>query len=135
MGLFTFLSIRGKNKIRVVVDNTPIKVIAFKRSNGDCPFVDWLQEIKDTKMRLSILKRLQRLKVSNLGDYKSLGGNLFELRMEILGGVRIYFTKEGNTVVVLLCAGNKRTQKKDITKARAYMTLYEGGDNAEHYIA
>jgi putative addiction module killer protein len=65
--------------------------------------------------------RLGRIRGGNLGDYKDLGGGLFELRLDFGPGYRIYFTREGRAVIVLLAAGEKQGQERDIRRARDYL--------------
>ena len=63
--------------------------------------------------------RINRIRLGNWGDCKSVGGGVSELRISYGPGYRVYFGKQGNTVVVLLCAGDKRTQTRDIEAAQA----------------
>jgi putative addiction module killer protein len=64
--------------------------------------------------------RIRRLESGLFGDSVALGGGLFELREHIGGGVRVYFGRHGQTVVVLLCGGIKKSQAADIGRARKY---------------
>ncbi|CAA6811451.1 MAG: Unknown protein [uncultured Campylobacterales bacterium] len=73
---------------------------------------------KDIKARISILRRIDRIKNGNFGDYKSISSNLFELRVKVGPGYRIYYTKKEDSIVVLLVGGDKSTQTKDIAKAK-----------------
>ena len=68
---------------------------------------------------------LLRLAMGNFGDHKSLGGGLWELRIDYGPGYRVYFTRCGNMVVILLCGGDKRTQTADINRARKLAEEYE----------
>ncbi len=70
--------------------------------------------LKDRKTQLKISERLRRVSLGNLGDYKSIGEGIFELRIDYGAGYRIYFGQEGNKIILLLCGGDKSTQKKDI---------------------
>jgi putative addiction module killer protein len=62
--------------------------------------------------------RIRRLELGNLGDVKPVGEGVSELRIDYGPGYRIYFVQQGNTVVILLCGGDKRTQNKDIRTAK-----------------
>jgi putative addiction module killer protein len=64
-----------------------------------------------------ILARLEAVKLGNLGDVKTLGGGIRELRVHVGPGYRIYFTQSGRTILLLLCGGDKSTQARDIAKA------------------
>ena len=66
----------------------------------------------------AITQRLFRLERDDAGDARSVGGAVRETRIDYGPGYRVYFTQRGNTLVVLLCAGDKRTQKADIARAR-----------------
>jgi putative addiction module killer protein len=81
------------------------------------PFEKWLHSL-EMPLKNIIDKRLDRVREGNYGDYKSLGGGILELRFH--QGYRIYFTEIGNTVVILLCGGDKSSQEKDIAKAKEY---------------
>lgn len=79
-----------------------------------------METIADEKTRLRIDARLARLRLGNFGDCKSLGGGIYELRIDVGPGFRIYFGRSGHQVVILLCGGDKSTQRADIKRARQY---------------
>ena len=81
-------------------------------------FSSWLSKLKDIKGKVSILRRIDRLKSGNFGDYKSLGENIFELRIQSGPGYRVYYTKEGDEIIILLIAGDKSSQTSDIKKVK-----------------
>jgi putative addiction module killer protein len=81
-------------------------------------FVNWLRALKDTNAVARIVARIRRLELGNLGDVKPVGEGVSELRIDYGPGYRIYFVQQGNTVVILLCGGDKRTQNKDIRTAK-----------------
>lgn len=68
--------------------------------------------------------RLNRIRLGNFGDCKSVGGGVEEMRIDLGPGYRIYYGREGSLVVVLLCGGNKRTQAKDIVRAQKHWKEY-----------
>ena len=80
-------------------------------------FDDWLSSIKDKKTRYRLDARFDRILEGRFGDYKSIATNLYELRCFFAGGLRIYFTIHEETVVILMCAGNKASQSRDIKRA------------------
>lgn len=80
-------------------------------------FSKWLLKLKDTKGKVSILRRIDRMKLGNFGDYKSVGNNISELRITIGPGYRVYYTQKGDEIIILLIAGDKSTQSDDIKKA------------------
>ena len=81
-------------------------------------FSKWLTKLKDIQAKVSILRRIERVKEGNLGDYKSVGTDVSELRITTGPGYRIYYTKRDDEIVILLVGGNKSTQSKDIQKAK-----------------
>lgn len=81
-------------------------------------FARWLGRLKDGEARARITVRVFRLASGNPGDVRPVGGGLSELRIDCGPGYRVYFMRRGETLVVLLCGGDKRTQDKDIAAAR-----------------
>ena len=92
---------------------------------GADPFHSWLDRLKDLKARVAILRRVDRLLADNFGDHKYLKESVWELRIDVGPGYRVYYGKHGKTLVLLLCAGSKRTQAPDIAKAVGYWAEYE----------
>ena len=78
----------------------------------------WFSKIKDKGLKIIILARIEKIKLGNFGDYKNIGGGVFELRFMSHGGIRIYYTFKNNIIVLLLNGGNKSSQKRDIEKAK-----------------
>ena len=81
-------------------------------------FSKWLLKLKDTKAKVAILRRIQRVQEGNFGDYKSVSSEISELRITTGPGYRVYYTKRNEEIVILLIAGDKSTQSEDILKAK-----------------
>jgi len=80
-------------------------------------FVDWLDDLKDKKAQIRIVARLRQVEVGNFGDWQSVEGEVSEMRVHYGPGYRLYFVRRGRVIVVLLHAGDKSTQKRDIRRA------------------
>jgi len=91
-------------------------------------FDKWLVGLKDKTVVNRIMARIYRMEQGNLGDMKTVCQNLFEMRFFFGSGYRVYYTINGDTVALLLCGGDKSTQKKDIEKARKII-----GENNDDY--
>ncbi|QPC87980.1 type II toxin-antitoxin system RelE/ParE family toxin [Mesorhizobium sp. NBSH29] len=81
-------------------------------------FSNWLKSLKDVRAQARIEIRIARVELGNLGDARFFDG-IGELRIDYGPGYRVYLVKRGNTVVILLCGGDKSSQKKDIKSAIA----------------
>lgn len=86
-------------------------------------FTAWLDGLKDSKVRGAVVERIKRLSFGLLGDFKAIGDGVIELRIDFGAGWRLYYTQRGAQIVVLLAGGSKRTQKKDIKRAKALAAL------------
>ena len=95
----------------------------YMNSNGYAPFEEWRRGLS-IQARVRIQTRVDRGMAGNFGDYKYLKDGVFEFRIHVLSGLRIYFGQDGNEIVVLLCGGSKKTQKQDIKKAKEYWQDY-----------
>jgi len=97
---------------------TPNEIVVFRAKDGQVPFKEWLDDLNDKRAVARVLARLARVRQGNLGDCKSVGEGVAELRVDYGPGYRVYFGQKGQTLVVLLCGGDKRTQYRDIRLAK-----------------
>ncbi|WP_028239262.1 type II toxin-antitoxin system RelE/ParE family toxin [Stutzerimonas azotifigens] len=81
-------------------------------------FAEWHSSLKDLRAKIAIARRIERAERGNLGDVKSVGKGVSELRVDVGPGYRLYFTRRGEVVIVLLAGGDKSTQQADIRKAQ-----------------
>lgn len=106
--------------------NQPTKtVIVYQNAAGNEPFTEWLNSLRDRTTRRRILQRLLRVQSGHYGDFKPVGGGVNELRLFFGPGYRIYFGEDGDTLVILLCGGDKDSQSQDIVQAQAYWREYQ----------
>ena len=97
-----------------------IEIRHYQSANGEQPFIDWLQGLRDRQARTRIQARLARVAVGNLGDVEPVGEGVMELRIDWGPGYRVYFARLGQVIVLLLLGGDKKTPQKDIKRANAY---------------
>jgi putative addiction module killer protein len=81
-------------------------------------FEAWIDGLKDMRAVARIEVRLRRLSLGHLGDAKSLGDGVSEMRIDYGPGYRLYFTRRGERIVILLCGGDKKRQSDDIGRAK-----------------
>lgn len=82
-------------------------------------FIDWLRSLRDRRAQQRIAMRIARVESGLIGDSKSVGGGVAELRIDYGPGYRLYYTKRGDAIILLLCGGDKSSQQRDIAKAQA----------------
>ncbi|POO54942.1 type II toxin-antitoxin system RelE/ParE family toxin [Agrobacterium rosae] len=81
-------------------------------------FAEWLASLRDVQARARIARRVYRLADGNPGDVKPVGESVSELRIDYGPGYRVYFIQDGKVVIVLLCGGDKSSQRRDIARAK-----------------
>lgn len=113
-----------------------LEIRRYVRPAGGEPFTEWLADLPDRQARARILARLERLEAGNFGDAKFLRDGVSELRVDWGPGYRVYFGRDGRTVIVLLCGGDKRRQDADIRKAvelwQEYAKQRKGGPRSKN---
>jgi putative addiction module killer protein len=95
----------------------------YETPDGKVPFSDWMEELAGTEIYGAILVRMRRVEKGNLGNWRSVGNGVCELRFDIGPGYRVYFGQDGD-LIVLLNGGAKKTQAQDIAKAKHYWRDY-----------
>ena len=83
----------------------------------------WLVKLKDARGKARIIERIRSAERGNFGDCESIGHGVSEMRIHFGSGYRVYFTRVGDVVYVLLCGGTKRSQRRDIAKAQEMVRL------------
>lgn len=104
---------------------TPKKIQHYITSHGKSAFQGWFRALKDANAKLKITKRLTQAKYGNFGDTKPVGKGVHEMRVDYGPGYRIYYANDGETVILLLIGGDKKTQDEDIKQAKAYWSAYK----------
>ncbi len=97
----------------------------YRTSFGKEPFTEWLTSFKDNNIKRRIINRVDRLKSGYSGDFKFLGDEIYELRLDFGAGYRIYYGEVDKIILLLLCGGDKSSQVRDINKAKSYFKEYK----------
>ena len=92
----------------------------YLTSNGTDTFQDWLKQMRDGLAKIAIVKRVNRMELGNFGDHKFCRDGVWELRIDVGPGYRVYYAMSGQQVVLLLSAGSKASQDADIARACVY---------------
>ena len=98
----------------------PRHVRNYVTPDGREPYEEWVNSYRNRKTRAIIRERINRLHLGNFGDYKRLTADLYELRIHYGPGYRVYFGMVDRVIVILLCGGSKKTQRRDIQRAKEY---------------
>src|SRR5437762_2185950 len=107
------------------MDSRERTVRLYVAGSGESPFEVWFEEVGDRRAQERILARIARLRLGNVGDWRSLREGVFEMRLDYGPGYRLYFGQEGMEIVILLVGGTKSTQERDIKKAKEYWHEYQ----------
>ena len=114
----------GIDSLLTVVSIWIHNIVMFLIEKSSC-FDKWLRKLKDRIAVARILVRIKKVENGNLGEYRSVGGRVSELKIDYGPGYRLYFTKKGDTVIWLLCGGDKSSQSKDIKRAKEILKELE----------
>jgi len=93
--------------------------------NGESPFEVWFDRLRDRQGKARILTRIARVRLGNLGDWKSVGQGVSELRIDYGPGYRLYLGNENEELVILLIGGDKGSQRRDIERSEEYWDDYQ----------
>ena len=101
-----------------------IEIREYIEENGKSPFALWFEEL-DAQVAAKVATYLTRIENGNVSNIKSVGGGVSECRIDFGPGYRVYFGRDGNTLVILLGGGTKRHQQRDIEKAHIIWQAYK----------
>lgn len=97
-----------------------IEIRHYLTGDGRDVFQEWRSKVKDTKARIAIDRHIYRVELGNFGDHKPRREGVWELRIDVGAGYRVYYAQADKAVILLLCGGIKRTQDSDIARACEY---------------
>lgn len=100
-------------------------LLHYVTPEGKSTIAKWLEELPDRRAAARVAVRMQRLEQGIFGDCKPLREGVWELRIDYGPGYRVYYSQSGKTVILLLCGGDKRTQKRDIEQAITFLNDYK----------
>ncbi len=98
----------------------------YTDESGIVPFDRWINKLRNVRVKVRILNRIDRLSLGLEGDWKSVGSGVRELRIPEGKGYRVYYAWHGEAIIILLCGGDKSSQNEDISKAKEYWRSYHG---------
>ena len=93
--------------------------------DGRDVYSGWRDKVKDSLAKIAIDRRIYRAELGNFGDHKACREGVWELRIDVGPGYRVYYAKSGQALVLLLCGGIKRSQDTDISKACEYWSDWQ----------
>lgn len=96
----------------------------YEDENGKMPVKEWISNLRDLITKRRIFSGIDKLRVGNFGDSKSVGEGISELRLHFGSGYRVYYSQQGQETILLLLAGDKSVQSQDILKAKEYLENY-----------
>ncbi len=103
-----------------------MQVLHYLDSSGHDVYQDWLDCVRDLTGRVAIQRRIDRIiGTRNLGDHSFCRDGVWELKIDVGPGYRVYYVEVKKTTVLLLCGGTKRSQARDITRAVEYWKDYQ----------
>lgn len=106
-------------------DAQPRTIDTYQLPNGTDPFTEWFNSIRNTRAKQRIRARLQSIKLGNLGEHRFIGDSVWELKIDEGKDYRIYNAQVDQTIILLLCGGDKSSQNRDIGLAINYWTEYK----------
>ncbi|SSW63838.1 hypothetical protein AVE30378_00733 [Achromobacter veterisilvae] len=83
-------------------------------------YLEWLSRLRDRQAKVAVIRRMNRIEQGNLGDHKFCRDGVWELRIDVGPGYRVYYAQVGQRIVLLLCGGDKHRQNADIDRAVGY---------------
>jgi putative addiction module killer protein len=108
----------------------PQRVEIYEAADDKSPFKSWLRNLRDQRAKQAVRARIARVRLGNLGDHRPVGEGVIELRIHSGPGYRVYLGRDGDELVILLVGGDKSTQDRDITNAKAYWKDHQETKNA-----
>jgi len=103
----------------------------YLNSEGHDVFMEWRSQLADSKVKIAVDRRINRIELGNFGDHKFCRDGVWELRLDLGPGYRIYYAQAEKAVILLLCGGIKSSQGRDISRACAYWQDWQQRETGE----
>jgi putative addiction module killer protein len=101
-----------------------LEIRYFVAPSGQQPFAEWFADLEPVA-RAKVTRALARMEQGNLSNVKPVGGGVLEFKIDFGPGYRVYFGRDGSTLIVLLTGGTKKRQQRDIATAIEYWRSYK----------
>ena len=101
-----------------------VEIVQYEAADGHCRFADWFDRL-EPRAAAKVRVALARMEAGNPGDVKPVGDGVSERRIDYGPGYRVYFGRDGDQLVILLCGGTKKRQQNDIDQAKALWAEYK----------
>ena len=102
------------------------EILHYLTQSGKDVFMEWRHQLRDTKQKIAVDRRINRIELGNFGDHRFCRDGVWELRIDAGPGFRVYYAVAGTQVILLLCGGDKRSQDADIERACTYWHDWQG---------
>ena len=102
-----------------------MELLHYVTASGMDVIQEWMDSLRDMRARVAIQRRINRVVLGNFGDHKFCRDGVYEMRIDTGPGYRVYYARDGASVILLLCGGDKRRQSKDIDRAVEYWRDYQ----------
>jgi len=124
-------TLKKLTNLSLISGNSPkFEIQPYYSEDGKVPFAQWQDGVRDHKVKTAVARRLYRVAQGNFGDCKPCRDGVWELRIDLRPGYRVYSARDGHAVVLLLCGGDKRSQQADIAQACAYWQDWQARHSA-----
>jgi putative addiction module killer protein len=107
--------------VSFINDNSIVfEIRDYLTTNEKDVFLEWRRQLRDRTAKIAVDRRINRMELGNFGDHRFCRDGVWELRIDVGQGYRVYYATAGNQLILLLCGGNKRMQDSDVNRACEY---------------
>ena len=114
-----------------MLPSIPVEIRYYVTAGGEAPFAGWFADL-EAVARAKVTRAMARLEQGNFSNVKSVGEGVLEFRIDFGPGYRVYFGRDGETLVILLTGGTKKRQQRDVDAAHGYWRDYKQSNRGRH---